>query len=647
MVSGTAGNDVLSGGSGNDTIAGEAGNDQISGGEGNDTLYGGTGSDVLRGDSGNDSLLGEDGNDTLWGGAGNDTLHGGAGNDVMDGEAGDDLVVGGPGADSITLGDGNDTLTMTGQDSLGDTVYGGTGKDSIDLGGGSSNDVVYGGEGNDTIRTSYDLTGGNDTLYGGNDADVFVAGVGDVIVGGEGGWDFDTIDLSGVTAPASIKLSGTGTGTASNSGYALSFTEIEAIIGTAHADYINGGADAGGMSYTTGAGDDSVTGGSGADTVLAGTGNDVVWGGAGNDVIWGGAGDDMLLGGGGDDTLSGEFGNDTLTGSEGNDELWGEGGDDSLAGGTGNDTLWGEAGNDTLIGGAGFDRFGFEAGSGADTIIDFDMTLIDGLTVDQLDVSELTNGSGGPLAWRDLVITDDGSGNALILFPEGERVLLQGVAPGAIGLHTAVRMGLPCIARGTLIDTPAGLRPVETLRPGDWVLTPDGPQPVLWAGGRRLGPQEMAGRPETQPVVIRPGALGNDRPLVLSRPHCVAIRGPDGAGRLVRAAQLAGLGQGAFRQASGRRAMAWHHLFLPRHALVRANGAWVETLWPGPAGLAALGPGAAEGIAAALPRIAPALLIPGLLPLLYGPRVLPLLPTRDLRALGAVRPFGGLHATVN
>ena len=148
---------------------------------------------------------------------------------------------------------------------------------------------------------------------------------------------------------------------------------------------------------------------------------------------------------------------------------------------------------------------------------------------------------------------------------------------------------------------------------------------------------ELSARPVLQPVVARRGALGNDRPLVLSRQHSVAIEGPKGP-VLARAAQLAALGLGKFRQARGRQSIDYHHILLPRHALIRANGAWAETLWPGPAGMAALGPEARAGISLALPRIAPALAVPGLLPALYGPRALPAMPAHALRGLGRVHP---------
>lgn len=269
------------------------------------------------------------------------------------------------------------------------------------------------------------------------------------------------------------------------------------------------------------------------------------------------------------------------------------------------------------------------------------MTLVDGHTTDRLDVSDLRNPDGSPLHWGDFTLADDGQGNTLLTFPQGEAVVLVGVAPGHLGKLEAHQMGLPCFTAGTLIDTPGGRRRVEALRAGDLVLTPAGPAPVLWAGGRQIGAEELAARPVLRPVLIRRGALGNDRPLILSRQHAVLIAGPGGVPALARAGQLAKLGKGAFRVQAGRRRVWYHHLLLARHGLVRANGAWVETLWPGPAALAGLGAGAVAEIALALPWLGAALAAPGLVPLFYGPRIATVLTGPVLRALPRLAPVGG------
>ncbi|MDB6453545.1 Hint domain-containing protein [Falsirhodobacter sp. 20TX0035] len=70
-----------------------------------------------------------------------------------------------------------------------------------------------------------------------------------------------------------------------------------------------------------------------------------------------------------------------------------------------------------------------------------------------------------------------------------------------------------CISRGTLIDTYHGPLPVEDLVVDDQVMTRDeGFRPVRWIGCFRA---EARGR--LSPVRIAPGALGNNRSLIVSQ----------------------------------------------------------------------------------------------------------------------------------
>lgn len=178
LVSGGDGDDTLDGGLGNDTLNGDVGRDTMFGGDGSDDIFGGADDDYLYGEAGTDSLVGGDGNDGLFGGADDDTLEGGDGSDTLDGGDGADLLSGGTGDDSLLGGAGNDTISG---DAGSDTLSGGTGDDS--LSGGSGADTLIGGD-------------GADTLSGGDDRDYFIGGIGDVIDGGEGGDDFDTLDLT-------------------------------------------------------------------------------------------------------------------------------------------------------------------------------------------------------------------------------------------------------------------------------------------------------------------------------------------------------------------------------------------------------------------------------------------------------------------
>ena len=107
-----------------------------------------------------------------------------------------------------------------------------------------------------------------------------------------------------------------------------------------------------------------------------------------------------------------------------------------IDGGAGADTITGGGGDDTLSGDGGAfvgsdDVFVLSDGFGNDTITDFDIgdSNFDGIFNDQLDVTGLTDALGNPVNAWDVTVTDDGTGNALLTFPNGETLVLVGVAP--------------------------------------------------------------------------------------------------------------------------------------------------------------------------------------------------------------------------
>ena len=79
-----------------------------------------------------------------------------------------------------------------------------------------------------------------------------------------------------------------------------------------------------------------------------------------------------------------------------------------------------------------------------------------------------------------------------------------------------------CFVQGTMIKTPSGERPVETLNAGDLVETLDhGAQAIRWIGGRSV--RASGGM---TPVRFAAGSLGvgcPSRPMVLSRQHRVML----------------------------------------------------------------------------------------------------------------------------
>lgn len=568
---------------------------------------------------------------SYYGGAGNDDLDTGDGNDIIDGGTGDDTIVARDGDDTITGGDGSDV------------IYGGDG-----------NDTLYGGNGNDTLWDG----AGNDTLFGGLGDDLFhvdEASETDALFGGENAGDndrisfMDTASVNGVT----VNFDGAESGTyaLNNTPTSGTFAEIETIQTTNNNDTVNASASTANQTFILGGGNDVLIGGSGDDSIDSGTGNDSIDGGSGNDYLdggagddtldgsngsdtmfggdgrdklWGGFGDDSIYGGAGDDTLDGLIGNDILSGGEGNDQLWGgfdnddlsgDGGNDSLYGGVGNDTVSGGSGNDivaggtgddTLSGGDGFDSFVFVRNDGNDVITDFDTgdTDGDGFYNDQLNVSGMRNLDGSPVRVGDVTVQDDGNGNAKLLFPEGESIVLQGVTPAQMATNAQLyAAGIPCFTPGARIATPYGERAIETLRIGDKVVTRDhGLQPIRWIGRRLVPAQDRFA-----PILIKTGVVtGQDHPLLVSPQHRLLFTGYRaellfGESEVFVAAKHLLDGLDVVRQEGGY--VTYLHLMFDSHEVIYANGAATESFHPGDESLSTIDHAAREELFGLFPEL--------------------------------------------
>ncbi len=201
---------------------------------------------------------------------------------------------------------------------------------------------------------------------------------------------------------------------------------------------------------------------------------------------------------------------------------------------------------------------------------------VNGTVVDTGTVPLTLGGAAEPLTiGASQAASGLGTADNLTGFFEGEisRVRIDDDAVGA--------GPVACFTAGTLIDTPWGRQPVESLTPGDLVLTRDqGSCPVRAIVERRISVAALRLFPRLRPVVIARGALGCDRELRVSRQHCMEFR-VGGRPVLIRAAHLARFGDGRFRVAEGCRKVRYVHLLLDRHEIVFANGAPSETLLPG------------------------------------------------------------------
>ncbi|WP_083235991.1 Hint domain-containing protein [Halomonas caseinilytica] len=131
-----------------------------------------------------------------------------------------------------------------------------------------------------------------------------------------------------------------------------------------------------------------------------------------------------------------------------------------------------------------------------------------------------------------------------------------------------------CFAAGTMIATPDGEVPVETLSIGDLVMTASGEAvPVKWIGRQSVHRLFSAGY---APVRIKEGALADGQPnrdLVLTANHGVIIDGlVINAGALVNHDTIDYLPWGEMPEA-----ITYYHIETETHEVVIANGTEAET----------------------------------------------------------------------
>jgi hypothetical protein len=230
---------------------------------------------------------------------------------------------------------------------------------------------------------------------------------------------------------------------------------------------------------------------------------------------------------------------------------------------------------------------------------------------------------------RPMVVDEAGDGLALAeavelgtgIQPEGTRVAVDPVPgrPGVfvvrlgakpVGLATALPWApgtelaadgpvtpevLAAFAAGTLIDTPDGPRPAETLVTGDTVTTlANGSRPLRWVGRRRVTAVELMAWPGLRPVAFAQGAAGNARPLMVSPRQRMLIDDWRaevyfGEDRVLVAAQALVDDQAA-RMILPPDGVDYVVLLCDRHEVLIAEGALSESFHPADSGLDGLTP---------------------------------------------------------
>ncbi|MEM9436046.1 MAG: Hint domain-containing protein [Pseudomonadota bacterium] len=640
---GQDGDDTLFGGKGNDMLFGEGDDDVLLGGTGDDKVVGGKGDDVVDGGKGNDELFGGDGDDTMTGGAGNDTIEGSKGEDIIHGGAGNDDIWAGKDDDTASGGDGNDT------------VDGGVNGDDF-LEGNGGDDKVTGGAGEDTIYGD-NAPGGHpereifkwseaDGFGNNKDAQTFAQDTGSTNIV----FDYKTNNYHEVETQFETTQQNTN-----NLDHEVGEkSSLESVL--------NGEENSATYSWTSTKPLEDVEfrindiDGDGRVTIRAfddchepievvlthpGSGlklvdTDHVHGkdtaiSKDNNYTPDSAGEHSVLvkipgpvtkweivheqDGGFNTGINvtditfdvvkslGEPGDDTLHGGDGDDEIYGQDGDDHIAGGDGADKLSGGADQDTFR--AELDDHGNPTpdakgsfigdhvdggfkGNDHDTL-DLRGTATHGGSLKVTKTGPDFNGNGhdGFVEYFD----DDGKLLGKLKFEEIEKIIV-------------------CFTPGTSIITPRGEVAVETLKPGDKVITRDnGLQEIAWTGARELTAEEMDEAEELRPVLIKAGALGPNLPerdMMVSPQHRVLMANDrtqlyfDEREVLVAAKHLVGI-DGVTRASNVN--TTYIHFMCAKHEVVLSDGAWTETFQPGDYTLGAMGDAAREEIFKLFPEL--------------------------------------------
>jgi Ca2+-binding RTX toxin-like protein len=605
-VDGTSGNDVMPIGfvdAQGDTIDGADGiNDVIAGYGGDDSIDGGQGKDLIYGGSGSDEINGNDGDDTLYGGL---APASGAEREVLQwnevaGYSDEGSASGftqNTGSVDVAFSIVNNTSTNIEWETSNGNV------DDIDTDGLGSVDTRsnLAFETNNSSDKATVALGFSEPVenveFRVNDIDfdsqisirAYDVDGNEIAVTLTGGSDLVLSDTDSVAGNDTATSTGGG-GSTSSAGHSV-LVEIAGPVGRIEIDHNN----------TDGAGSHAQVSDVYFDAAITDTGAD---------------GDDTLSGGNGEDTLHGEEGDDTLYGGADDDALYGGEGSDTLEGGTGSDVLYGGLDDDDFLLGAGDAATG---GHGDDVFL-VDTTDTDGtaITIDGSDGGEgenpgdTTNDNypGADLPAGDVLDLTNLFADGLITPSTGgvtytsadEEDGFVTLRDGTVINFEEIENVIVCFTHGTMIVTDKGEKPVEKLVAGDKVLTKDnGLQELRWIGSRTV-----PAKGNLAPIMIKAGAMANDRDLMVSPQHRMVVEGWKsellfGEREVLAAAKHLVNNDTIYVKEGGE--VEYFHMLFDAHEIVFANGAASESFHPGEVGMDALVDAARDEIFTLFPEL--------------------------------------------
>ena len=253
------------------------------------------------------------------------------------------------------------------------------------------------------------------------------------------------------------------------------------------------------------------------------------------------------------------------------------------------------------------DEITYDLGSGSETAA-IDSVAIVSLTVTYTDGSTQT--------YTDALMYQDTAGNMFLANSDAAGTDLNSDAGFAvqsidvtsvsnviwIGFAQDTLQDFVCFAAGTRIVTVSGDRPIEDLVEGDLVLTMDrGYQPIRWIGSSKV---QATG--DLAPILIRKGALGNDRDLRVSPQHRMLLQGWQaemlfGEEEVLATAKSLVNDHSILRDEGGE--VEYFHMLFDTHEIIYAEGTPSESFHPGEQGWKTLDQGTRDEILTLFPEL--------------------------------------------
>ena len=209
-------------------------------------------------------------------------------------------------------------------------------------------------------------------------------------------------------------------------------------------------------------------------------------------------------------------------------------------------------------------------------------------------------GTGGSQPGNVDATSTEGNVQVQISGDVAQLVIVYGDGPSAKANPTSQQIGIGdmsfsmtpaaiCFARGTMILTPDGEKPVEDLTIGDLVMTADaGAQPLQWIGQKTVNGNKMLA-----PIRFTKGSIGNARDLLLSPQHRVVLddwRVEYYTGHTETLVPAKSMVNGTTIRVEPVDSVEYFHLMLNRHEILFANGSACESLFLSQETLRGMGP---------------------------------------------------------